>query len=355
MPFYAVIMAGGRGQRFWPLSTEDRPKQFLDLERAGRSLLQSTFERVLPLAGGPENVCVATAERYRALVAEQLPELSEANLIIEPTGRDSAPAIALAALTIAARDPAALLGVFSSDHRVGDDEAFQRTVRSAAALAERFRALVTIGIRPEHPATGYGYLRLGAPVGEGYRVEAFVEKPNRSRAERYLASGRYLWNAGIFVWPAAVILEELGRHCPEVLRPLELALREGRLEEVFPSLPKLSIDYAVMEKTERALVVPGSFGWDDIGDWRALERLLQRGGESSGAAPNTVVGTHVGLEAAGNIIYTEGADDVIVTVGVENLVVVKRGNVVLLMHKDRVQDLKTVLADARLAKVKVRS
>lgn len=348
--FRAVIMAGGRGQRFWPLSTEDRPKQFLDLERCGRSLLQSTFDRLLPLVGGPEAIFVATGERYVPLVREQLPELPAANLIVEPVGRDSAPAIALASLSIAAQAPEAVLGFFSSDHRIGDAARFQGSIRAAAALARERSGLVTIGIRPTRPATGYGYIQLGEAASGGYRVAQFVEKPNATRAAQYLASGDYVWNAGIFVWTAQAILAELERHAPELYGPLEAALAQDRLAEVFPELPKISIDYALMEKTERAFVVPADFDWDDIGDWVALERLLSRGQQD----PNTVVGTHVGLEANGNIIYTEDADDVIVTLGVEQLVVVKRGNVVLLMHKNRVQDLKSVLSDERLSAVRVR-
>jgi mannose-1-phosphate guanylyltransferase len=343
-------MAGGKGQRFWPLSTEDRPKQFLDLERSGRTLLQSTFDRVLPLTIGYESIFVATAERYVPLVLEQLPDLPYENLIIEPVARDSAPAVALAALHVAERHPDALMGVFSSDHRVGNQEKFWVALRSAAALATQEQALVSIGIRPDRPATGYGYIRLGPEANHGgYKVAQFVEKPNAIRAAQYLASGEYVWNAGIFVWPAQTILEELRQHVPELMTPLEAACQEGRLAEAFPSLPKLSIDYAVMEKTNRAFVLPAEFGWDDIGDWVALERLLQ----GQRQAPNTVVGTHIGLETAGNIIYTEDADDVIVTLGVENLVVVKRGNVVLLAHRDKVQELKAVLADERLARLTV--
>jgi mannose-1-phosphate guanylyltransferase len=348
--FHAVIMAGGRGQRFWPLSTEDRPKQFLDLERSGRTLLQSTFDRVLPLTRGPGSIFVATAERYVPLVLGQLPDLPRENLIVEPVGRDSAPAVALSALVVAARDPAAVMGVFSSDHRVAEPERFREAVVSASALAAAQDGLVSIGIRPDRPATGYGYIRLGREAGHGgFAVAQFVEKPNARRAAQYVASGEYVWNAGVFVWPAAVILSELRQHAPELMTPLETAWREGRLAAAFPSLPKLSIDYAVMEKTSRAFVLPAEFGWDDIGDWVALERLLQGRAQD----PNTVVGTHIGLETAGNIIYTEDADDVIVTLGVENLVVVKRGNVVLLAHRDKVQELKAVLADERLTRLTV--
>lgn len=344
--FVAVIMAGGRGQRFWPLSTESKPKQFLDLERCGRTLIQSTFDRVAPLTGGAQNVVVATAERYVGLVREQLPELPAENLIVEPVGRDSGPAIALASLEIHRRYGAGTtIGFFSSDHLIRQPDGFADTVRAAAGLARERHGLVTIGIEPDRPSTGYGYIACGEAAGPGFRVERFVEKPNLAVAERYLAAGSYLWNAGIFVWQASAILEELELHAPDLLRPLRRAVDEGRVAEVFPTLPKISIDYAVMEHTERAFVVPGGFGWDDIGDWVALERLLQE----QEAAPNTVIGRHVGLEASGNIVYTEGPDDTIVTLGVEGLVIVKRGDTVLIVRKDRVQDIKTLLEDERLS------
>ncbi len=343
--FVAVIMAGGRGQRFWPLSTEARPKQFLDLDRSGRTLLQQTYDRIAPLAGDPERVLVATAERYGDLVLEHLPELPRENLLIEPVGRDSGPAVALASLTIEARFGDAITGFFSSDHRIGKPEEFHQTVRQAVELARGQRGLVTIGIEPTRPATGYGYIEMGAAVGPGFAVKRFVEKPGCAAAEHYLEAGTYLWNAGIFVWPTREILAELDRFAPELMVPLRQAFVEGRVAEVFPSLTKISIDYAVMERTNRAYVVPGGFDWDDIGDWVALERLLQDGREGS----NTVIGRHVGLDASGNIVYTEDPDDIVVTLGVEDLVIVKRGNAVLLARKDRIQDIKKLLEDERLA------
>lgn len=342
MDFVAVIMAGGSGQRFWPLSTQDRPKQFLDLERCGCTLLQSTFRRVLPLAESPEHVLVATAARYLELVREQLPELPPENILLEPTGRDSAPAIALASLHIAARYGNPLCGFFSSDHRVGDEAAFQKALRAAIDLTHMADGLTTIGIKPTHPATGYGYIQAGEAAFGGYRVARFVEKPDKVRAQAYCDAGDYSWNGGIFVWHAQTILSELECHAPELLRPLRRAFGEGRVDEVFPHLKKVSIDYAVLERTDKAYVVPGDFDWDDIGDWVALERLLE------GDGVNTVVGKHIGLEASGNIIYTEDAEDVVVTLGVNDLVVVKRGNTVLLLDKARVQDLKKLLADERL-------
>lgn len=343
----AVLMAGGRGQRFWPLSTEARPKQFLDLEHGGRTLLQATFDRVLPLVGTPERVLVATAARYVELVREQLPHLPGGNVLVEPEARDSAPAIALASLAVRHRFGNALVGVFSSDHRIVDVSAFHEALHGAYEVARREAGLVTVGIPPSHPATAYGYIELGGTVPGGHRVARFVEKPNADRAEQYLRGGQHLWNAGMFVWPADVILQELERHAPDVLLPLRAATAAGRTERVFATLPRVSIDYAVLEHTERAFVVPATFDWDDIGDWVALERLLPNG-DGNG---NTVVGRHVGYEASRNIVYTDGDDDVIATLGVEDLVIVKRGNTVLLVRKDRVQDLKALLADERLANV----
>ena len=346
MVFTVVIMAGGRGTRFWPLSTPTRPKQFLDLERGGRTLLQATFDRALPLAGSLDRVYVATAVEFLPLVHEQLPDLPAAQVIAEPTPRDSGPAMALAAWMIERARGPGTLAFFSSDHKIADVPAFHRAVRIGAALAERERALVALGVVPTHPSTAFGYVRRGVPVGEGYRVDAFVEKPNAVRAAAYLASGDHYWNAGIFIAPSDVLLAELDQHAPGLLAPLRAAVGPDALAAAFAGLPRQSIDYAVMERTRRALVVPLECGWDDIGDWVALERLLGRDADA-----NTVAGRHVGLEASGNIVYTEGGDDVIVTVGVHDLIVVKHGNTVLLVAKDRVADLRRLQDEERLAEI----
>jgi mannose-1-phosphate guanylyltransferase len=349
-PFVAVIMAGGKGQRFWPLSTSDKPKQFLDLERSGRSLLQQTFDRIKPLVAGVEHILVATAERYLALVKEQLPELPKSNILIEPVGRDSAPAIALASLEVQQRFGNVISGFFSSDHRIPEQDVFTKTIQSAIQLADKQRGLVTIGIVPSRAAIGYGYIQAGEASDCGsFRVAQFVEKPNQVKAQSYLEAGTYYWNAGIFVWPSEVILQELRHYAPDIMEPLEQAFSGGRVSQVFPNLRKIPIDFAVMEQTKRAFVIPGAFSWDDIGDWVALERLLEGHKQES----NTVLGTHVGYETAGNIIYTESSDDIIVTVGVKDLVIVKQGNTVLLVHKDHVQDLKKVLENEKLNQLTV--
>lgn len=344
-PIHAVIMAGGQGQRFWPLSTAERPKQFLDLGRSGRTLIQSTFDRVLPLARSAERVFVATAERYLGLVHEQLPDVPLENVLVEPTPRDSAPAIALASLSIHQRFGDVVTGFFSSDHQIGPG--FDQAILSAAAVARERGGLVTVGIAPSRPSTGYGYIELGNPEGEAFRVARFVEKPNVRSAEAYLAAGNYLWNAGIFVWRTGVVLDELDRHAPDLMRPLRRSFAAASLAADFAQLQKISIDYALMERTERAYVVPGHFAWDDIGDWVALERLV--GSQGGTTSSNTVVGQHVGVDTSRNIVYTEDPEDVVVTLGVHDLVIVKRGNALLLVHKERVQEIKTLLEDERLA------
>ena len=350
--FVAVIMAGGKGQRFWPLSTSDKPKQFLDLEQSGRTLIQRTFDRILPLAGSPQQILVATAAPYVDLVKEQLPDLPVGNILLEPEGRDSAPAVALASLEVEDRFGDVVTGFFSSDHQIHNEDVFLDVIHRASLLATETGGIVTVGITPTRPATGYGYIEAGESATHGgFRVTTFAEKPNAVKAQQYIDAGNFSWNAGIFVWQTGTILTELDRYAPELMKPLRQAFSSGTVAEVFPTLDKISIDFAVMEHTNKAYVIPGDCGWDDIGDWVALERLLEeKGGKQD---TNTVIGKHVGLETDGNIIYTENPEDVIVTLGIENLIIVKRGNAILLARKDRVQDIKKVLGDERLAEFKV--
>lgn len=340
--FVAVIMAGGRGQRFWPLSTEDKPKQFLDLERVGRTLIQSTLDRLGPLTGSLDRIFVITGERYKELVESQLPELPKGNIILEPVGRDTAPAVALAALEMQKRFGDVTMGLFTADHRVGKVAAFQTAVKNAIAVTEAEDGLTTLGIKPTFPATGYGYIHAGERVGEGYKVDRFVEKPNERTAQGYLDEGGYYWNNGIFIWRTGTIIEEFKAYAPEILAPLSEAVAAGKVAEVFPELPKISIDYAVLEKTQKAYMVPADYDWDDLGDWLAVERHL---GQDEA---NTVVGAHVGLDSQGNVIYCDDENATIVTIGVEDMIIVKRGDTVLVTRKDRAQDIKHILQDPAL-------
>jgi len=334
-----VILAGGKGERFWPLSRQHRPKQFLSLDGSGKSLLQATAERLISLAGGWENLWVITSSQIAAGVSEQLPELPNENLLVESLGRDTAPAVAWATLEIKKRyGEDAVIGFFPADHWIADQNAFEQTLISATKLATETEAIVTLGIKPTFPSTGYGYIEQGEQVANfpscpAYHVNRFAEKPDRETAESFLATGRYSWNSGMFVFRASVVLQELQTHAPEIITPIT---EQG--PDIYPQLPKLSIDYALMEKTNLAYVIPVDFGWDDLGDWNAIERLLK-----TAESPNVELATHVGLDTQGTILYAADEKEVIVTIGLDDVVIVRDRNVTLVVNKHRTQEIKQVL------------
>ncbi len=334
----AVILAGGKGERFWPLSRKHRPKQFLSLDGSGKSLLQATADRLLPLTGGWEKLWVVTSSQLARGVQEQLPQLGSENLLAEPEGRDTAPAVAWTTLEIAKRyGENTVVGFFPADPWIEDQLAFQHTLRAAIQLAESEDAIVTLGVKPSYPSTGYGYIEQGKQTSTFgglpvYHVNRFTEKPDQQTAEAFLATGRFSWNSGMFIFRAGVVLKELRTHAPEIITPLE---EKG--SDAYSQLPKTSIDYALMEKTQLAHVLPVDFGWDDLGDWNAIERLLK------GDAPNLELANHVGLDTQGTILYATDQEDVIVTIGLEDVVIVRDRNVTLIVKKDRTQEIKQVL------------
>ena len=305
-PLFPVILAGGKGERFWPLSRKDRPKQFLCLDGGSRSLLQSTADRLLKLAGGWNSLWVITAAAIAQGVKEQLPQIPSDNLLVESEGRDTAAAVAWTSLEIKKRyGEDAIIGFFPADHWIADPDKFALTLDAAIELAKSEAAIVTLGIKPTFPSTGYGYIEKGEHTGNfnnlpAYHVNRFTEKPNRQVAETFLSTGRFSWNSGMFVFRAGVVLEELHKHAPEIIEPLE---KNG--PSVYPQLPKKSIDYALMEKTSLAYVLPAEFGWDDLGDWNAIERLLK-----NKDASNVELANHVGLDTQGAIVYATDPDDV---------------------------------------------
>ncbi len=333
-----VILAGGKGERFWPLSRKHHPKQFLSLDGSGKSLLQATADRLLPLAGDWENLWVVTSSQLAAGVQEQLPQLPVKNLLAEPEGRDTAPAVAWTTLEVAKRyGEDAVVGFFPADPWIGDLEGFQQTLRAATELAAKEKAIATLGVKPSYPSTGYGYIEQGESSGSFgdlpvYRVNRFTEKPNRETAEEFLATGRFSWNSGMFIFRAGVVLEELRTHAPEIINLLE---QQGTA--AYSQLPKISIDYALMEKTKLAYVLPADFGWDDLGDWNAIYRLLK------GDTPNVEIGNHVGLDTQDSLIYSTDDENVVVTIGLEDIAIVRDRNVTLIVKKDRTQEIKQVL------------
>lgn len=354
---FAVVMAGGRGERFWPLSRERTPKQLLRL-LGGRSLLQQAVDRVLP-AVPAEHVFVVTHSAQVADVREQLPELPSENVVAEPVGRDTCAAVALGAALVGARAETGVMAVLPADHVIPDAERFRHVLADALDLASRSDAMVTIGIEPTEPATGYGYIRLGEPLptpaGRApyetlfHRAERFVEKPPHARAVEYLESGRYRWNAGMFIWSYATISKALEEQRPEIFaasRAWREAAARGaealaaRLELDYPGLEKISIDYAVMERARNVVVADGAFTWDDLGSWSALARHLE-----ADAQGNCAVGDFVHVGGAGNLIYdarTTGRTPIAV-VGLNDVIVVHTDDAVLLVHKSQAQKVKDLV------------
>lgn len=324
---YVVIMAGGSGKRLWPLSRRGEPKQLLPLFD-GRSLLQLAFDRVRRVVPA-DAILVCTGAAYADVVAAQLPELSPENLLGEPEGRDSLNAVAWPAAVLAARDPDAVMAVVSADQLISPEESF------AAALAAGFRlaedepdALVTFGVVPTSPHTGYGYLARGADL-EGYgvasRITEFKEKPDLATAEQYLASGRYWWNAGMFVWRAATLLEQLRVLMPTThTKVLELAAQPHRLGEIYPSLVKISVDYAVMEPVSRGeasahvVGVALDIDWADVGSYEALHAVLEQDADG-----NAVVGAVVSNDSTGNLLINTQPDSALAVIGLHDTVVVR--------------------------------
>ena len=342
---HPVVLSGGSGTRLWPLSRKNQPKQFLALV-GERSLYQETVLRAaaLPDAQAPITVC---SDDHRFMVGEQLQAISvdSGGILLEPAPRNTAPAIALAALHAVARDADATLLVMPADHLIEDEAAFRDAVAKAAVLAHE-GWLVAFGIEPDYPETGYGYIRRGAALGEaGYSIDRFVEKPDLATAEGYLAEGGYAWNSGMFLFSAARYLEELGRHAPGILAAAREAharassdLDFTRVDEAaFKASPSDSIDYAVMEKTDRAAVVPVSCGWSDIGSWSSLWSVAERDADG-----NRHEGDVISVDTTGSLVRASERR-LVATIGVEDLVIIDTPDATLVARKDRVQDVKAVV------------
>lgn len=341
----AVIMAGGKGERFWPRSRMNLPKQFLKLTD-DRTMIQKTVERLKGLVAD-ENIYISTTVDYKPLVREQLPQVPEENIILEPCGRNTAPCIGLAAVHIHRKHPNATMLVLPSDHLIKNEALFLSTLRHADTIASIDHNLVTIGIMPSHPETGYGYIQLERDGSDAYgdnvfKVARFVEKPDMKTAQRYVESGEYLWNSGMFVWKVQTILENYQTHLPEMYAQLQQigqaidsVTYEEILNKVYSQMVNISIDYGIMEKSVKIYVLPGIFGWDDVGSWNALERIM--GADADG---NVVRGNALLVNTENSIIEAQGK--MIAVVGMENLIVVDTEDVILICDKDATQDIKTV-------------
>ena len=341
-------MAGGRGERFWPKSRKNLPKQFLSLTNDSRTMIQLTVDRIKPLVD-IKDVYIATNKNYLPLVREQLPNIPQENIICEPIGRNTAPCIGLGAAHVAKKDGDALMMVLASDSLIKNDALFVDTLRQALDIAQKGKNIVTMGITPNCPETGYGYIKFDAEQkdGEAFKVERFVEKPDLQKAKEYLADGSYLWNSGMFVWKASTVLSSIKEFMPDLHAGLQkiqdavgTADYEKVLESVFPTLPSESIDYGVMEKARDIYTLPGDFGWDDVGSWLAVGRI-----KGSDATNSVIDGNVITVNCSDNII--QGGKKLIAAIGLSGLVVVDTDDAILICKKEATADIKTLLAKLR--------
>ncbi len=340
---HCVILAGGGGTRLWPASRRANPKQFLSLGSGEESLLAATARRLASLC--EDRLYVVTAQEQAELVRQDLPSLPLDAVISEPSARNTAAALGLAAVHLLHRDPEAIMAAIPADQHIGNEEEFRRVLDLAFSAAAQHEAIITLGIVPTRAETGYGYLKVGDQIeGELESIEAFVEKPDAQRALTYLQSGDYLWNGGMFFTKAQRLLDEIRVHMPETAKGLQTiaeALGSDSAQEVcsrvYPTLPSVSIDFGVMEKTSPVLTIRGDFGWNDVGSWSALADYCEADG-----AGNVVVGQAVTHEAKDNILVSDSGN-IIAVAGVDNLVVVQSGNAVLVLPKERVQDVRALV------------
>lgn len=344
----ALIMAGGKGERFWPRSRVSLPKQFLSLTDDGKTMIQLTVERISPLVD-IKDVYIATNANYRELVKQQLPGIPEENILCEPVGRNTAPCIGLGAVHIAKKYEDAVMIVLPSDHLIKHNDIFADTFKSACEIAEEGENLVTVGITPNYPETGYGYIKYNAAKksGESFAVDKFVEKPDLETAKSYLADGSYLWNSGMFVWKVSTILNCFKEYMPasyDGLMTIKASVgakdEQAVLEREFPNLESQSVDYGIMEKASSIYTLAGNFGWDDVGSWLAVGRIKENDENN-----NVVNGNVVTVNTKDCVI--EGGEKLIATVGLRDIIVVDTKDATLISTKENAGEIKQVLAKLR--------
>lgn len=350
---YVAIMAGGIGSRFWPMSRTDYPKQFLDILNTGRTLIQSTFDRFtnfIPL----ENVYIVTAESYKDIVKKQLPELPEENILCEPSRKNTAPCIAYISYKLNKLNPHANLICAPADHLITDQEGFKKICMDALHFTSHIKALLTLGIKPTNPNTGYGYIQYEqfAVSDNVFKVKTFTEKPDKELAKTFVASGDFLWNAGIFVWEVKNIIKAFEKLLPEMHEVFDAEKaafntkkEEAAIERIYPQCVNISIDYGIMEKADNVYVIPSSFGWSDLGTWASAYETLEKDYLENAVAGNNVVI----IDATRNMVHADNKK-LILLQGLEDFVVVDTKDVLMICKKDKEQEIKEYVAEIKRSK-----
>lgn len=349
MRLTALIMAGGHGERFWPRSRRNLPKQFLSLTDDGRTMIQLTVDRISSVVN-IEDTFVVTNKDYKGLVRQQLPELPEENIICEPVGRNTAPCIGLGAVHIAKKYEDAIMVVLPSDHLIKYNSMFLATLKNAYEVAEKNNNLVTIGITPDYPETGYGYIKFNSNncYKTAFAVECFVEKPNLELAKEYLATEEYLWNSGIFVWKVSSILKNIKKFMPELYQGL-LCIKESIatidnevvLAKEYQGFDSVSIDYGIMEQAKDIYTLPGTFGWSDVGSWLSVEKI-----KKTNEFGNIINGNVITIDTKNCII--EGSEKLLAVVGIDNIVIVDSNDATLICKKDSTNNIKKVIENLKI-------
>ncbi|XRE42151.1 Mannose-1-phosphate guanylyltransferase [Tenacibaculum discolor] len=346
--YYAVIMAGGVGSRLWPVSTEKYPKQFHDLLGTGESLLQKTFNRINQLIPS-ENILIATNKRYEELVLRQLPSISSKQLLLEPTMRNTAPCILYAALKIRQQNENAVMLVAPSDHWIENETEFIKNIETSFNACTTEDILMTLGIQPNHPNTGYGYIQFEENASEIKKVKTFTEKPNLEKATQFLASGDYLWNAGIFVWSVSSILNSFKKHLPEMVNILDTGnnvyntnSENDFIKNNYEKCENISIDFGIMERSDRVHVLPVDFGWDDLGTWGSLYNKLSKDNHQ-----NATVGANtIFKDANGNMVSTKNGKKIVIQ-GLQDFIIVEKDDVLVICPRKKEQNIKQLRTEAK--------
>jgi mannose-1-phosphate guanylyltransferase len=344
--YYVGIMAGGVGTRFWPSSTKEKPKQFLDILGIGKSLLRMTYERFAQIIP-PENILVITNKAYASIVKEQVPEVLDKNILCEPTRNNTGPCVAYTALRLHQENPESVFVIAPSDHVILKEELFLAHISKALDLADQNNCIFTLGINPSRPDTGYGYIKVNDEIiiGQEQKVEKFIEKPDLDNALKYLYSGKYLWNGGIFIWKSSQLIKDFHEYSPNIIQTLEQDIskyntpeEQSYIDKVYPSTENISIDYAILERAPHVYTIPVDIGWSDLGTWNSLHDYLEKDEN------NTVtIGKNTFLIDTENSIVRSDSKKIVVVKGLKNYIVVDEKDALLIYPKDQEQEIKKLV------------